>query len=92
MRRTIFDKVKLESNSGLICTEMIKKIDDFGFRFQEVPVNHYWRTSGKSQFFNFRRVGRVVLGLLILWYKLVVKKDHLKNANFKSTKVKPVRA
>lgn len=78
MRRSIFEKVELESNSGLICAEMIKKIADFGFKFQEVPVNHYWRTSGKSQFFNFRRVSRVVFGLLILWYKLVVKKEHLK--------------
>jgi glycosyltransferase involved in cell wall biosynthesis len=92
MRRSIFDRVKLESNSGLICAEMVKKIADFGFRFQEVPVNHYWRTSGKSQFFNFKRVGRVVLGLLVLWYKLVIKKEHLKNANLKGAKIKPIRA
>ncbi len=79
MRKTIFDKVVLESDSGLICAEMIKKISDFGFKFQEVPVNHYWRTSGKSQFFNIKRVSKVVFGLLILWYKLVIKKEHLKN-------------
>lgn len=80
MRRSIFDKVELESDSGLICAEMIKKIDDFGFKFQQVPVNHYWRTSGKSQFFNFKRVSKVVIGLLILWYKLVIRKEHLKHA------------
>lgn len=78
MRRSIFEKVKLESDSGLICIEMIKKISDFGFKFQEVPINHYWRTSGKSQFFNFKRVSKVVFGLLILWYKLAVRKQHLK--------------
>jgi len=79
MRRSIFNKVKLESNSGLICAEMIKKISDFGFAFQEIPVTHYWRTSGKSQFFNFKRVGKVIIGLLGLWYKLVVKKEHLQD-------------
>jgi hypothetical protein len=84
MRRSIFSKVKLESNSGLICTEMIKKISDAGFRFQEVPVHHFWRTSGKSQFFNFERVGKVGMGLLLLWYKLVIKKSHLTNANYKT--------
>lgn len=92
MRRTIFDKVKLESDSGLICTEMIRKISDFGFKFQEVPVHHYWRTSGKSQFFNIGRVSKVVFGLLVLWYKLVIRKDHLKNAAAESKSVKPLRA
>lgn len=79
MRRKIFDVVSLESNSGLICVEMIKKIADFGFVFQEVPVTHYWRTSGTSQFFNFRRVFKVVWGLLGLWYQLVIVKEHLRH-------------
>lgn len=82
MRRKIFDQVTLESNSGVICVEMIKKIHDFGYKFQEVPVTHYWRTSGKSQFFNFRRIGQVIYRLLLLWYKLVIKKSHLKYANY----------
>lgn len=85
MRKKIFDKVKLESNSGLICVEMIKKIDDFGFKFQEIPVNHFWRTSGKSQFFNFKRVSKVIFGLLILWYKLIIKKTHLHYVQNKNT-------
>lgn len=79
MRRKIFDKVKLESNSGTICIEMIKKIQDNGFVFAEVPVHHYWRSSGKSQFFNFSRVARVGFDIVRLWYKLVIKKEHLKN-------------
>lgn len=78
MRKSIFNKVNLESDTGLICVEMIKKISDFGFKFQEIPVNHYWRTSGKSQFFNFKRTSAVLFGLSKLWYKLVVKKEHLK--------------
>lgn len=77
MRRRIFDEVRLESNSGLICVEMVKKIADFGYKFKEVPVHHYWRISGKSQFFNFRRVGRVAFGLSVLWYRLVVRREHL---------------
>ena len=85
MKKSIFQTVKLESNSGLICAEMIRKIADSGFKFQEVPVNHYWRTSGKSQFFNIKRVSKVVFGLLILWYKLVIQKKHLQYANIKNT-------
>ena len=74
MRRAIFDRIELESNSGVICVEMIKKIHDAGFRFAEVPVHHYFRTSGKSQFFNFKRIFRVGRDLLKLWWKLVVLK------------------
>jgi len=73
MRRAIFDKVHLESNSGVICVEMMKKIQDAGFRIAEVPVHHYHRAYGKSQFFNFRRTFRVGLDLMRLWVKLVLR-------------------
>ena len=56
MRRSIFDRIQLEKTSGVICLEMMKKIQDAGFRIVEVPVHHYHRAFGKSQFFNFRRI------------------------------------
>jgi len=37
-----------------------------------VPVHHYHRAYGSSQFFNFRRVGRVGVDLIRLWVKLVL--------------------
>lgn len=73
MKREIFDKVQLESNSGVICVEMMKKIQDAGFVIAEVPVHHYHRVYGRSQFFNFRRTFRVGIDLLRLWVKLVLK-------------------
>lgn len=74
MRRSIFSTVELESNTGSICVEMIKKIQDAGFKFAEVPVSHYHRQYGHSQFFNWRRLLRTARHLLILWWKLVLKK------------------
>ncbi|MFQ5585200.1 MAG: glycosyltransferase family 2 protein [Thermodesulfobacteriota bacterium] len=71
IRRAVFDKVKLERTSGVICLEMVKKIQDAGFRFVEVPVNHFFRAYGKSQFFNFIRVFRVGCDVLRLWWELV---------------------
>jgi hypothetical protein len=41
-------------------------------------VHHYHRAFGKSQFFNFRRLFRTGRDLLILWYALVVRRDHLR--------------
>jgi glycosyltransferase involved in cell wall biosynthesis len=76
MRRSIFNRVQLEKNSGVICLEMMKKIEDAGFRIVEVPVHHYHRAYGKSQFFNFRRVFRTGVDVLKLWYVLVVRGAH----------------
>jgi len=73
MRRTIFDQVNLESNSGVICVEMMKKIQDAGFVIAEAPVHHYHRVYGSSQFFNFRRILRVGRDLLRLWEQLVLQ-------------------
>jgi glycosyltransferase involved in cell wall biosynthesis len=84
MRRKIFDVVKLKENTGLICTEMIKKISDAGFKFKEVPVHHFWRTSGKSQFFNIKRVAQVIFGLLRLWNELVLHPTHYIYGNKKN--------
>jgi len=74
MRRSIFDNLNLESNSGTICVEMIKKMHDVGAKFAEVPVSHFFRASGKSEFFNFSRVFRVGIDLIGLWWKLVLLK------------------
>ena len=80
MRRSIFERVSLEKTSGVICLEMMKKIQDAGFRIAEVPVHHYHRAYGKSQFFNLRRVGRTVVDVMRLWFLLVVRRQHLRAA------------
>ena len=80
LRRSIFDRVHLEKNSGVICLEMMKKIQDAGFGIAEVPVHHYHRAHGKSQFFSFRRVIRTGVDVLKLWYALVVQRTHERSA------------
>jgi glycosyltransferase involved in cell wall biosynthesis len=74
MRRTIFSAIKLESNTGSICVEMVRKIQDAGFKFAEVPVSHYHRQYGTSQFFNWRRLLHTIQHLLALWWELILKK------------------
>ena len=78
MRRRIFEVVRLEKNSGVICLEMMKKFQDAGFRVAEHPVHHYHRAYGKSQFFNFPRIYRTVIDVMKLWWLLVIRKEHLK--------------
>lgn len=77
MRREVFDVIDLESDSGTLPLELVKKLQDAQFRFAEVPVHHYHRTYGKSQFFNFPRLWRTGVQLLVLWWKLVIRREHL---------------
>src|SRR5262249_46367577 len=37
MRRAIFDRINLQKTSGIICVEMMKKMQDGGVRLVEVP-------------------------------------------------------
>lgn len=87
IRRNIFDEIQLESRSGSICLEMVKKFQDAGYVFAEVPVNHYFRSYGKSQFFNFRYLWRTFVQVSSLWWKLVIKKEHLKR---QSAQINPI--
>ena len=70
MKKKIFDNITLEYNSGIICVEMITKISNEGYKFAEVPVHHYYRMSGKSEFFNVKRIVKVGIDLLRLWFKI----------------------
>jgi len=80
IRRAVFDRVSLEKNSGVICLEMMKKIQDAGFRIAEVPVHHYHRAFGRSQFFNVRRTVRTAYDVGKLWIELVVFGRHRRAA------------
>lgn len=76
VEKRVFSKIKLFENSGVICVELVKKINHFGFKIVEVPVNHYDRPSGYSQFFNFGRLYRTFLGLATLWWKLIILQQY----------------
>ncbi len=71
--KAALNNIKLTSNTGMITVELQRKLQDAGYKFAEVPVHHYHRSYGQSQFFNFPRIFRTLTGLLKLWWRLVVK-------------------
>jgi glycosyltransferase involved in cell wall biosynthesis len=71
-RRHVLESFPLDSNSGCITVEMMTRVEQGGFRVVEVPVHHYFRAAGESQFFNFRRVAHTLVELTGLWLKLKV--------------------
>ena len=72
IRRQVFEAITLESTSGVICVEMARKFDEAGFRMAEVPVSHYPRLHGRSQFFRLNHLSHTLKGLLRIWWSLVV--------------------
>jgi len=78
LRRSVFDRLTLEHNSGVICLELMKKLTDAGCVIAEVPVHHYHRAFGKSQFFNFRRLVHTARDVFKLWIELVIVGAHRK--------------
>jgi hypothetical protein len=75
-RRYILDRISLESRSGVICVEMAKKFEQAGFRMAEIPVSHYPRMYGRSEFFRVRHPAFTFKGLLKIWWTLVAFPDY----------------
>jgi glycosyltransferase involved in cell wall biosynthesis len=74
VRNAVFQRIALTRDSGLICVELVAKLEKSGFQTNYVPVHHFHRLHGRSQFFNLRRVGQVAVGLGRLWWELIVEK------------------
>jgi glycosyltransferase involved in cell wall biosynthesis len=78
MRRSVLERLTLESTTGTITVELVKKMQDTGLPLVEVPVHHWYRQYGRSQFFNVARVTTTLLALLRWWWRLVVQREHLR--------------
>ncbi len=72
IRREVLERIRLEHTSGVICVELVRKLQDAGARFVEVPVHHYPRLHGQSQFFKVPAVASTARDLIALWFRLVL--------------------
>ncbi len=71
-RRSLLIAAPLTCDSGVICVEMMRKFQSRGCRMVEIPVHHYHRRYGSSEFFRFKHLRRVFGQLFVAWWKLVV--------------------
>lgn len=74
IRRSAISSIDITYNSGVICVEMVKKLQDKDYRFVEVGVSHFPRLYGHSQFFNYKRIIKTFLEMAQLWLDLVIFK------------------
>lgn len=71
IRSTLVRQIDLKYNSGVICVELVKKLQDNGARFKQVGVNHRPRLHGHSQFFNYKRILKTLYELVELRLTLI---------------------
>lgn len=69
-RKSILEKISLTRDSGAICAEILAKIQKVKGVIVSVPVHHYHRKYGSSQFFWPKRILKTIIDDLWLWWKL----------------------
>jgi glycosyltransferase involved in cell wall biosynthesis len=72
-RRSLVEHTPLRSETGVICVEMMRKFEQSGATFVQVPVHHYNRPHGHSQFFRLPHIARAAVQLTKLWVNDVVR-------------------
>jgi glycosyltransferase involved in cell wall biosynthesis len=86
-RRSLLRDTQLTCDSGVICVEMMKRFQARGCRIVEVPVHHYHRSHGSSQFFRFRHLRRVFVQLFVAWWKLVLRRERKLTSSMPRTEI-----
>lgn len=74
IRRSLLHNVNLTSTSGTICVELVHKLEQTGAMPVQVPVHHYRRAHGKSQFFRPAPLFRTFGQLASLYFRLKVRR------------------
>lgn len=69
IRREYLSKVRLRSDTGAICVELLRELESLGCRSVDVPVHHFPRTAGNSQFFRLRSVFATLEQLASLFFR-----------------------
>ena len=71
IRRSALDLSQLRSTGGTICIEIVRSIELSGTGVIELPVHHYPRLHGRSQFFRIPSLANTFLELCSLFIRLV---------------------
>ncbi len=71
IRRSALDLSQLRSTGGTICIEIVRSLELSRADVVELPVRHYPRLQGRSQFFRIRSLASTLLQLCTLFFRLV---------------------
>ena len=77
VRRSLIRRSPLRCTSGTVCVELVKKLESSGMRVAEVPVSHFARQYGRSQFFRISSLGATFVQLCLLYVRFVAMRGFL---------------
>ena len=72
VRRSLVERAGLQCTSGTVCVELVRKLQMQAPEAVEVPVSHYPRLHGRSQFFRVRSLTTTFVQLWGLYLRLVL--------------------
>lgn len=70
IKSNLLKSKRLRSNGGAIGVELVKIAQKNGAVFAQVPVSHYPRRFGRSQFFRPKQLFKTLYELIFLWIQL----------------------
>ncbi len=71
VKRSLLEAFTLDSTSGTICVELVRKLQDTGCGIVEIPVRHLPRLHGRSQFFRPWNLLKSLWQLAALYLRLL---------------------
>ncbi len=77
IRRDLLTAIHLQSTSGTICVELVRKLELSGCEVAEVGVSHHPRLYGRSQFFRVKSLLTTFQQLIRLYVRLVLFPAHV---------------
>lgn len=78
IRRDAIRAIKLESRDASVLPEMVKKLELKGFRFAQIPVSHYSREYGSSNYTPWSLLREKIIGDARLYFKMKKWRDWMK--------------
>ncbi len=75
IRKSILNKIIIESTDASILPELIIKLNMVKAKFSEVPVHHYPRVYGKSNYTALSLIKEKIIGDLLLYFKMQKMKN-----------------
>ena len=75
IRSSVLRDMELSTDSGAICVELVRRIQDTGCGMVEVPVRHLPRLHGSSQFFRFANLWRMIVAVQRLFLSRIFSRS-----------------
>lgn len=70
IRTDVLRRLLLSASQGAIGLDLVTQMQRQGCRIVEVPVHHYPRVAGRSQFFHWRPLWTTAVELCRIWWRL----------------------